>query len=262
MTILKTKHIAMLSGGRDSTAMVFYMLENGQKLDYVIFSDTGQEFDLMYDYLNEVEEKLKIYGMKLTRLYHKRGETFLDWVYGKVTRGKLKGHVRGLPMVITSCYWQRESKVRPFENWLKVNNIDKYKQYIGYTYSELKRSNVKDNNQKYPLIENKMCEADVDALLERINLVNPLYEVFERTGCAMCPYQKLRGFYILWLKFNDKWQWMKNVEINLMLLEEYNQPVVNSTWNIRYTLGELEKLFESGEKYYDVEAPKACECEV
>lgn len=93
------KHIAMLSGGRDSTAMVFYMLDNNMPLDYIIFTDTESEFQEMYKYLDRVDTKLAEYGQKLIRLKHKRGETFEDWCSGEVKSGKRKGMIRGLPMV-------------------------------------------------------------------------------------------------------------------------------------------------------------------
>lgn len=53
--MLKTKRIgenmltiANLSGGRDSTAMVIRYLELGNKIDYILFCDTGyeKEFEL------------------------------------------------------------------------------------------------------------------------------------------------------------------------------------------------------------------------
>ena len=254
-------HIAKLSGGRDSTAMVFYMLENNMPLDYIIFSDTQQEFPEMYEYLDRVRVRLAAYGKVITVLGHKRGDTFEDWVFGILRRGRLKGHVRGLPNTIQKCYWQRESKSAPVDKWLKDNIKDEHTLYIGYTYSERKRASKNTaTNQKYPLIEAKMCEADVDILLKRIDLINPLYELFERTGCAMCPYQKIRGYWLIWLKYPLIWKWMTEIETRLMDIEDGGQPVINSQWNIRYTLKELDSKFINGEIVYDVEAPKACEC--
>ena len=255
-------HIALLSGGRDSTAMVFKMLENKMPLDYIIFSDTNQEFNEMYAYLDRVDARLKIFhGKELIRLSHKRGETFEDWCFGVLTRGKLKGFVRGLPKMTDSCYWKRESKIVPFDQWLKDYNIADPIIYIGYTNSEIKRSKVKAKNQRFPLItEFKMCEKEIDEYLESIHLVNPLYQFFERTGCAMCPYQKLRGYYVLWLKYNSVWEWMKKIENELITMEDNGIKVINSQWNIRYTMIELEKSYKSGEKLYEVEAPVACGC--
>lgn len=257
------KHIAKLSGGRDSTAMVFYMIENNIPLDYIIFSDTGEEFPEMYEYLKLVETKLNSLGYKLITLSHKRGESFEDWVFGTLNRGKKKGFVRGLPHVIQKCYWQRESKSNPVEEWLKNNNISEYTLYIGYTYSERKRAKSnKSTNQIYPLIDAKICESEIDMRLKKLNLINPLYNFFERTGCAMCPYQKLRGFFIIWLKFNEKWKWMVDVETKLKNIEDSGRNVINSQWNIRYSIFELERAFKSGEILFEVEAPSACECKI
>lgn len=255
-------HIAKLSGGRDSTAMVFYMLENNIPLDYIIFSDTGQEFDEMYVYLERVNKRLiSEYGKEITVLGHKRGESFEDWVFGVLKRGKKKGFVRGLPHVIQKCYWQRESKSIPVDDWIKRNNIGEHTLYIGYTYSEQKRASSNGaTNQVYPLINAKKCEWDVDELLKRIDLINPLYEFFDRTGCSMCPYQKNRGYYILWLKFNSVWEWMKSVEHKLFDLEDSGVKVINSQWHIRFTLDELEEDFKNGVIQHDVEAPIACKC--
>ena len=46
---------ANLSGGRDSSAMVVKYLESGNTLDYVIFCDTGFEFEEMYEYIDKLD---------------------------------------------------------------------------------------------------------------------------------------------------------------------------------------------------------------
>ena len=262
------KHIAMLSGGRDSTSMVFQMLERGLPLDYIIFTNTQSEFPEMYTYLyNDVSKKLRKYGKELTVLHHKRGDTFETWCFGRIASGARKGMIRGLPMVTQPCYWKRESKVRPFEKFLKDNDIDDYVQYIGYTYSERKRAKVKDKRQQFPLIDFEMCEADVDRHLKKINLVNPLYQWFERTGCYFCPYQRIRGFYVIWKKYPTQWEYMKNVERRLNALDtkpdtiwEGDIQVLNPQWNIRYSIDELERAFQNGTILHEVESPIACEC--
>jgi len=249
----------MLSGGRDSTAMIFYMLENNYPLDYIIFTDTESEFPEMYLYLNKVEKRIMaMFGRKIIRVKHKRGETFEDWCLGFITRGPRKGMIRGLPMVTQPCYWKRESKVYPFENFLKEKGITNYVQYIGYTYSEIERSKVKDKNQRFPLIEMKKCEADIDKKLLEINLVNPLYKNFERTGCYFCPYQKLRSFFLLWKLHPERWEYMTQLENKLNFIDN----VINPQWNIRYSMEEMTKAFKSGEILYEVEAPQACECSI
>lgn len=46
------KHIISISGGQDSTAMTVRMLELGMPVDYIIFCETGNEFDQMYEYID------------------------------------------------------------------------------------------------------------------------------------------------------------------------------------------------------------------
>ena len=253
----KKKHIAMISGGRDSSAMVIYMLENGMELDHIIFTDTLHEFPFMYDYIKKFNKFLnKTYGKHIEILTPK--DSFKHWVFGKVTRGERKGMIRGLPMITVVCFWKRQSKVRPFEKFLKDNNIVDYVQYIGYTYSELKRAKVNDMSQQFPLIDAKICEADVDRILDRVGMVNPLYEHFSRTGCSMCPYQSEKSLYTLWKNYPKEWKYMKKIEKKLSKLDN----VVNRTWKIDKRLKEYEKSFVINAKGLSDVPDKSCECAI
>jgi len=49
------KHIVSLSGGKDSTAMLLRMLEEGWPVDIILFCDTGMEFDAMYRHIEKLE---------------------------------------------------------------------------------------------------------------------------------------------------------------------------------------------------------------
>ena len=55
---MKEYHILSLSGGKDSTALAFFMKENMpdifEKLEFV-FYDTGCDLPETYDYLNKIE---------------------------------------------------------------------------------------------------------------------------------------------------------------------------------------------------------------
>jgi len=255
---MSKKYIAMISGGRDSTAMVEVLLKNKEPLDYIIFTDTNQEFPFMYEYLDKVDQYLWWeYNKRITFLQPKA--TFESWVFGIVSRGERKGMTRGLPMMTVPCFWKRESKVYNFDRFLKEEKITDYIQYIGYTYSERKRAQVTDEKQRFPLIEHKLCEADVDRILEDIDLVNPLYEHFSRTGCAMCPYQSDKSLFTLWKHYNDVWQYMRRIETHLLGMGN----VVNPVWKIGdKKLEDLEKLFKSGNHAFTDVPDKACECAI
>ena len=59
------KHVVSLSGGKDSTAMLLRMLEEGMPIDIILFCDTGLEFEGMYHHIEKLE---KYIGRPITRL--------------------------------------------------------------------------------------------------------------------------------------------------------------------------------------------------
>lgn len=234
------KHIAMLSYGQDSSAMVVKMLEEGMKLDYIVFTDTGLEFDAMYQYKKDFDAYIKRrFDMEVTNIGNP--DRFDEFCFGKFTKGEREGEVRGLPMTLGMQYCTRELKVVPFEKWAK--QFDDITLYIGYTYSELKRADVQDERQKFPLIDFKMRESNITPFLQERNIWNPLYKHFTRTGCFLCPKQKKEAFFKLWKHYKKEWQIMLDYEIKCKEIGAYNQ-----TFNIDKTLLELEKEFEKIER--------------
>ena len=49
-------HVVSLSGGKDSTAMLLRMLEEGWPVDIILFCDTGLEFEAMYRHIDKLEQ--------------------------------------------------------------------------------------------------------------------------------------------------------------------------------------------------------------
>lgn len=199
------EYILAYSGGKESTYMLDHVLRNNLPLDRVVFADTYLEYPQTYDFLEQVE---KYYMIQLERLEPK--DTFDDWFYGTVTRGANKGLLRGMPLVVFSCYWCREAKVKPIEA-LEGKGKKKNKVYIGYTASESHRIQVKDN-LIYPLIENGVDEVTTRSHLQKIGLLSSLYEHFDRSGCWLCPKQSKKSLYSLYKLFPEKWEKLKVYE--------------------------------------------------
>lgn len=65
------KYIASVSFGKDSLAMLLYILENKLPLDEVVFYDTGMEFQAIYDVRNKVLPILQDAGVTYTELHPK-----------------------------------------------------------------------------------------------------------------------------------------------------------------------------------------------
>ena len=53
------KYAVSYGGGINSTAMIVYLVKNNLPLDYVVFSDTGDEMPETYEYLEVIRQYLK-----------------------------------------------------------------------------------------------------------------------------------------------------------------------------------------------------------
>lgn len=62
------RYIASVSFGKDSLAMILYILETGMPLDEVLFYDTGMEFEAIYHNRNKLVRILERHSVKFTEL--------------------------------------------------------------------------------------------------------------------------------------------------------------------------------------------------
>ena len=217
------------SGGKDSTAMLLRLLELGEHIDEIVFADTGYEFPELYKYIDRIE---KYIGRPIIRL-NTDGKTWDKWFYGKVTRGKSKGKVRGFPLYAYPCWYSREAKVLPLQRKM----VDAKIIYIGIAYDEQKRCS-KDDFIKYPLVEWKWTEQDCVNYLNKLGLMNPLYKNYNRLGCYFCQKQSINSLYVLWKTNKTLWNKAKWWEKESMRVSSHGIKAKS--------LDEYEKSFENG----------------
>lgn len=245
-----TVYIATISGGKDSVTMCDLLLKNGYPVDEILFSDTLEEFKEMYIYIEKVKLYIKErYKKDITILKPKA--IFEDWAFGTIEKEGAKriGQSRGIPTKGGMCWWRREAKVVPMDKYIQ----NKYKgkkivSYIGYTKGE-NRSVQDTENQKfiYPLKDIfMMTEEDCKQYLINQEMENPLYRHFSRTGCAFCPFQSDKSFFMIWKHYPDVWERMKYIENNLEILDKKNG-VINKHWFSK-NMSILEKEKEFREK--------------
>ena len=210
-------HVATLSGGQDSTAMVLRMLELGLRLDHILFCDTGAEFKDMYEYIKRVDIFIQNkYNKNITYL---TGDTLVDGIKKKIgIRGSAEniGRPRGIPRLVGMSFCTRDLKVNRITKF--VNNLDKdVILYNGYTYNEVLRNRgdalkrLKDN-YCYPHYFWHWNETQITNYLKDIDLFNPLYNHYNRTGCYMCPKQSTKSWYSLYKYYNAEFQEAKRIE--------------------------------------------------
>ena len=202
---MSQRFIASFSGGKDSTAMVLRLLEDGWPLDEIVFFDTGWEFPQMYEHIAQFEAYT---GLTVTRLHPRR--SFEYWMIERpivARKGPKKGQVHRI-----GNGWPS-----PTRRWCtreKVDVIDKHcksaMRYIGIAADEAHRmtsANLMSGfARRFPLYEWDMSEAGaLEYCKARGFDWGGLYNLFPRVSCYCCPLQRIgqlktlrREFPVLW----------------------------------------------------------------
>jgi len=241
----KVKHIVNFSGGKDSTAMLFKMLENGYKIDYIVFCNTGVEFPEMYKHIEQVKKELIKFNLKIIEL--KPNHSFFYWLTDyKRTRGEYKGLPYGFPSW-KNRWCTTNIKLRPlfkFEQQLIKKGFTIIS-YVGYSLDETKRATkikkreTKNKKFKFPLIEDfKMTEKD--CLKYSYNLGfdwDGVYDKVSRLSCYICPFSRLSEIKFLMTEHPDLWEKIKQTEADLK-----KRGIPYWKFTSRYSCEEIEQL--------------------
>ena len=248
---MKEYHILSLSGGKDSTALAFFMKENMpeifEKLE-LVFCDTEKEIPETYDYLNKIEIFL---NKKITRIKPKRG---FDNIIA--TTNFLPSHKHRWCTGLL--------KTQPLENYIKNLKsrlqLNKINLYIGIRCDEIVRTKGAGKNQliqeKFPFVENNIYKNDVENILKNTGIGMPdYYKWRKRSGCYFCFYQSTND----WLKLYEN-----HPDLYKKAMEyEYNdcKYIKNGRmgFNMEYSLKDMikpENIKKIKEKYTTIEAEK------
>lgn len=209
--------------------MLIRLLELGERVDRIIFADTGYEFPELYEYIDRIEQYI---GRPIERVYPDK--PFSEWFYGTVTRGAAKGKPRGFPLVAFPCYWTREAKVKP----LQKAQEGATRVFVGIAADEQKR--IRNTPPiEYPLVNWGWSEQDCVNYLNSKGLLNPLYVNFNRLGCWFCPKQGEGALFVLWRNYPDLWR-------KFELLDQENIRLTGKPIKVDFTLKELAEAFAQG----------------
>lgn len=181
----KKKYIASCSWGKDSVAMIETLIDNNEPLDEIVVAHIEKTFPQEIEFGKKLIKRWEGMGYKCTVL--KSEDTWDNWFFGEVTRGKFKGKKRGFPLTVFACWWSREAKFKVLDNYMKGHI-----RYIGIAADEPRRykPEKEDLGYRYPLVDYQLTEADCRKLCQERGILNPLYKYFDRLGCYLCPKQK------------------------------------------------------------------------
>lgn len=201
-------HIASVSWGKDSLAMLLKLIDTGAQLDEVVYFDTGIEFHAIYDTRDRALPMLKERGIAYTEL---RPANPMWWsMFCRPVRSRKTGelHKHGYGWCGGSCRWGTTEKQR---------NLDRYAEergaivYVGIAADETTRLAKETKHYKlHPLAEWGMTEADCLAYCKERGYTWDeagvcLYDVLDRVSCWCCRNKNQRELKAIHDNLPDYW---------------------------------------------------------
>ena len=250
----KEYHILSLSGGKDSTALAFFMKENMPEIfekTELVFCDTECELPETYDYLNKIEIFL---NKKIT------------WLRPEKSFEHLMSVSSYLPSPIRR-WCTVELKTKPFQKFIKTRKNCIIYLYIGIRSDELFRAkfNKYDDSrirEVYPFVNNGIIKSDVENILKDVGINSPQYYKWSnRSGCYFCPFQTKKNWINLYKNHPDLFYKAKSYEDERNKNPEFEKV----GWNLDMTLEEMikpknmKKILESKSNKKEVIYPKLIE---
>ena len=198
------KHILSFSGGKDSTYLAFYLIENGYPLDEVVMFDTGWEFPQMYEHIEKMRTYFETHGIKFVTLKPKVSFDYL--MFKQPHKGKHDGKIRyGFSWCgAHNCRWGTHEKLRALDKYINSQNT---RVYIGIAADETKRIEKERKPFKcFPLVDNGITEAEcLRGCYDRGFTWGGLYEKLDRVSCKYCAMKNLKELRNIYFDMPDVW---------------------------------------------------------
>ena len=247
------RYIASVSFGKDSLAMILYILETGMPLDEVLFYDTGMEFEAIYHNRNKLVRILERHSVKFTEL--KPNNLFLYDMLERPVTSKQKGFHLGYGWCGGTCRWGT--------TW-KTTALDRYaagaiRHYVGIAADEPERVERLAGPKIAPLADAGMTEADCLTLCRKRgwNWMEPspatksgfvdLYDILDRVSCWCCANKNLRELRNIRHYLPQYWDRLLQLQDRIERpMNKYQSKKYGEYGNLR-RLGEIFAAEEKGE---------------
>lgn len=149
----KKTRVVMFSGGKDSTAMLIRMYEEGREFDEIMMADLGVEFPEMYEHVAKVERYV---GRKITVVKTDFEYWFKDHVK---TRGPHKGE-KGYGWPDMGARWCTALKRSSIKKYLRGKDLIEFHGVAADEENRFGKNDTDGREIHYPLVEWGMTEAN------------------------------------------------------------------------------------------------------
>ena len=230
------KHIASVSFGKDSLAMLLRLLEENYPLDAVVFYDTGMEFGAIYRIRDKIKPILDKQGIEFVELHPPE-----PFIYSMLERPikyrKKEGLHYGYGWCGGPCRWATSYKTKAIREYKRSLN-DEVIDYVGIAADEPHRfEKEKSDEKRLPLVEWNMTEEDCLTYCHERNWFwyeeSPegqleLYSILDRVSCWCCANKNLKELRNIYLYLPEYWNRLKELQTKI------ERPFKGCrSWNIR-----------------------------
>src|SRR5262245_52551644 len=225
MTTSAPRHILLVSGGKDSTALAIYMRDRHPEIEMeYVFADTHKELPETYEFLIRLEAYL---DQPIVRLSNDLGDRGFDhWL-------RLYGGYLPAP----NMRWcTRKLKIEPFEHFIGEDEALLYVAIRADEHREGYISTKPNIKALFPFKEDGIGKDDVMQILEQSGVGLPEYYSWRsRSGCYFCFFQRKNEWVGLLEKHPDLFYKAKTYE------KVDHKTSQKFTWVQNMTLGDVER---------------------
>lgn len=208
-------HMASVSWGKDSLAMLHELINRGYPLNEVVFYDTGMEFDAIYRERDKMVPMLEALGIDYTELTP--SEPFWFSMFARPVKSRKTGeiHKRGYGWCGGACRWGTTAKTRILDHYAESKAAIVY---VGIAADETARLAKEVKPYKlHPLAEWGMTEADCLARCYKFGHTwnqdgVRLYDILDRVSCWCCRNKNQRELKAIHDNLPDYWERLKALE--------------------------------------------------
>ena len=216
---MEPRHIASVSFGKDSLAMLYLLIARGWPLDEVVFFNNGMEFQAIYDTRDRVLPDLEALGIPYTELFP-RNPFLYDMLERPIKYRGGTGYHYGYQWCGGPCRWATAEKLRVIRDYCADAVI-----YVGLAADEPQRfEKCGYPNRRLPLAEWGLTEPDCleycqqlgfQWLEETENGPVPLYEILDRVSCWCCGNKNLKELKHIYLYLPQYWERLKGLQAHM-----------------------------------------------
>lgn len=194
------KYICCFSGGKDSTAMLMYILENNLPLDEILYVNTGNwMWDCANSHIEQVKSSLDV-NITILNAEDELNKGFKKWGFP----GFFNRWCTGVKRIMMRDYLKE-----------KYPNDD-ITQYIGYCSDEKKRTSKKlyaSYKTSYPLVDAGITEEDaLKKCYDNGFNFGGVYEHHSHFNCWLCPLQRKPELKWIFENDEDKWNTLRHMQ--------------------------------------------------